>query len=302
MGVRGPVESLALPDIEVPGDFSSAAALLVAGALLGDPEVRLPGVNLNPRRTGPAGRDAPDGRGRARGARAVRRGRAGGDARREPLRRPARHRGRAGGGALDDRRAPARGAARRHGARDHDRARGGRAAGEGERPHRLGGRRPDARCACAPSARDDGFEVHRHGPPAGRRRRGHGRSPAGDAGRGGGPREHGGRAGAAASRPSASPTPASPATSPRWARCRRDRGHRRPRRRGQEHRGAGGGPPSGPGLPGHRGDVPRAHLARAPAGRGPRGRGRPWPPWRATCRWPSSPRGTATGCAWTART
>ena len=52
VGVRGPVASMALPDIEVPGDFSSAAPLLVAGALLGDPDVRLPGVNLNPRRTG----------------------------------------------------------------------------------------------------------------------------------------------------------------------------------------------------------------------------------------------------------
>ncbi|HEX2507268.1 MAG TPA: 3-phosphoshikimate 1-carboxyvinyltransferase [Miltoncostaeaceae bacterium] len=52
VGVRGPVEGLALPDLEVPGDFSSAAPHLVAGALLGDPEVRLEGVNLNPRRTG----------------------------------------------------------------------------------------------------------------------------------------------------------------------------------------------------------------------------------------------------------
>ncbi|MGD9696891.1 MAG: 3-phosphoshikimate 1-carboxyvinyltransferase [Thermoleophilia bacterium] len=52
VGVRGPVEHLALPDIDVPGDFSSAAPHLVAGALLGDPEVRLEGVNLNPGRTG----------------------------------------------------------------------------------------------------------------------------------------------------------------------------------------------------------------------------------------------------------
>jgi 3-phosphoshikimate 1-carboxyvinyltransferase len=52
VGVRGPVEGLTLPDLEVPGDFSSAAPHLVAGALLGDPEVRLEGVNLNPRRTG----------------------------------------------------------------------------------------------------------------------------------------------------------------------------------------------------------------------------------------------------------
>jgi 3-phosphoshikimate 1-carboxyvinyltransferase len=52
VGVEGPVEGLSLPDMEVPGDFSSAAAHLVAGALLGDPEVRLEGVNLNPGRTG----------------------------------------------------------------------------------------------------------------------------------------------------------------------------------------------------------------------------------------------------------
>lgn len=52
IGVAGPVEGLSLPDVEVPGDFSSAAALLVAGALLGDPEVRLADVNLNPARTG----------------------------------------------------------------------------------------------------------------------------------------------------------------------------------------------------------------------------------------------------------
>jgi 3-phosphoshikimate 1-carboxyvinyltransferase len=52
VGVSGPVERLGLPDLEVPGDFSSAAFHLVAGALLGDPEVRLEGVNLNPRRTG----------------------------------------------------------------------------------------------------------------------------------------------------------------------------------------------------------------------------------------------------------
>ena len=52
VGIRGPVATLSLPDLVVPGDFSSAAFHLVAGALLGDPEVRLEGVNLNPRRTG----------------------------------------------------------------------------------------------------------------------------------------------------------------------------------------------------------------------------------------------------------
>jgi len=52
VGVRGPVRTLALPDLAVPGDISSAAFHLVAAALLADPEVRLIGVNLNPRRTG----------------------------------------------------------------------------------------------------------------------------------------------------------------------------------------------------------------------------------------------------------
>ena len=52
VGVRGPVERIALPSLRVPGDFSSAAFHLVAGALRGDPEVRLTGVNLNPARTG----------------------------------------------------------------------------------------------------------------------------------------------------------------------------------------------------------------------------------------------------------
>lgn len=52
VGVRGPVTSLQLPDMTVPADFSSAAFHLVAGALRGDPEVRLTHVNLNPGRTG----------------------------------------------------------------------------------------------------------------------------------------------------------------------------------------------------------------------------------------------------------
>lgn len=52
VGVRGPVTSLALPDIRVPGDFSSAAFAIVAGVLAGDPAVCVTGVNLNPARTG----------------------------------------------------------------------------------------------------------------------------------------------------------------------------------------------------------------------------------------------------------
>jgi 3-phosphoshikimate 1-carboxyvinyltransferase len=47
-----PVERLALGDVEIPGDFSSAAPLLVAATLLAGSELTLHGVNLNPRRTG----------------------------------------------------------------------------------------------------------------------------------------------------------------------------------------------------------------------------------------------------------
>jgi 3-phosphoshikimate 1-carboxyvinyltransferase len=52
VGVAGPVDGLSLPDVRVPGDFSSAAFAIVAGVLLGDPAVRVTGVNLNPGRTG----------------------------------------------------------------------------------------------------------------------------------------------------------------------------------------------------------------------------------------------------------
>ncbi len=52
VGVAGPVDSLALPDLTVPGDFSSAAFHLVAGALRADPQVTVRGVNLNPTRAG----------------------------------------------------------------------------------------------------------------------------------------------------------------------------------------------------------------------------------------------------------
>lgn len=52
VGVSGPVAGLSLPDVRVPGDFSSAAFAIVAGVLLGDPGVRVRGVNLNPGRTG----------------------------------------------------------------------------------------------------------------------------------------------------------------------------------------------------------------------------------------------------------
>lgn len=52
VGLCGPVDAITLPDLAVPGDFSSAAFHAVAGALCADPQVRLNGVNLNPTRTG----------------------------------------------------------------------------------------------------------------------------------------------------------------------------------------------------------------------------------------------------------
>ncbi len=47
-----PVERLELGEIEVPGDFSSAAPFLVATTLIPGSELTVHGVNLNPRRTG----------------------------------------------------------------------------------------------------------------------------------------------------------------------------------------------------------------------------------------------------------
>ena len=47
-----PAERLRLDEVEVPGDFSSAAPFLVAGTLVPGSELHVHGVNLNPRRTG----------------------------------------------------------------------------------------------------------------------------------------------------------------------------------------------------------------------------------------------------------
>lgn len=47
-----PAERLHLDEIEVPGDFSSAAPFIVAATLVPGSELHLHGVNLNPRRTG----------------------------------------------------------------------------------------------------------------------------------------------------------------------------------------------------------------------------------------------------------
>jgi 3-phosphoshikimate 1-carboxyvinyltransferase len=47
-----PAERLELGEIEVPGDFSSAAPFIVAATLMPGSELHIHGVNLNPRRTG----------------------------------------------------------------------------------------------------------------------------------------------------------------------------------------------------------------------------------------------------------
>lgn len=52
VSVDGPIDGMRLPDLEVPGDFSSAAFHLVAGALRAAPTLRLRGVNVNPTRSG----------------------------------------------------------------------------------------------------------------------------------------------------------------------------------------------------------------------------------------------------------
>jgi 3-phosphoshikimate 1-carboxyvinyltransferase len=47
-----PAERLSLDEVEVPGDFSSAAPFVVAATLVPGSELHIHGINLNPRRTG----------------------------------------------------------------------------------------------------------------------------------------------------------------------------------------------------------------------------------------------------------
>jgi 3-phosphoshikimate 1-carboxyvinyltransferase len=47
-----PAERLSLGEVEIPGDFSSAAPLVLAATLVPGSELHIHGVNLNPRRTG----------------------------------------------------------------------------------------------------------------------------------------------------------------------------------------------------------------------------------------------------------
>ncbi len=134
-----PVTRLDLDEIEVPGDFSSAAPFIAAGCVLAGSNLTIQGVGINPTRTGmlvvlermgarvglfgtPLG-------GRRAGRR--HRGAAG---------RAGRDGGRARAGAVADRRAAADRAGRQLRAGDDGDPRRGRAAGQGERPHRHRGR------------------------------------------------------------------------------------------------------------------------------------------------------------------
>jgi 3-phosphoshikimate 1-carboxyvinyltransferase len=48
----GPADRLELGEVEIPGDFSSAAPLLVAAAIVPGSKLTIHGIGLNPRRTG----------------------------------------------------------------------------------------------------------------------------------------------------------------------------------------------------------------------------------------------------------
>ena len=133
-------ERLRLDEVEVPGDFSSAAPFVVAATLVPGSELHVHGVNLNPRRTGLLEiLERMGARITVYNRRAIGGEPAGdleialGAARRDD--------GRGGGGAARDRRAAARRARRRLRARrDRDPRRRG-AAREGDRPDRGDGRR-----------------------------------------------------------------------------------------------------------------------------------------------------------------
>ena len=136
-----PAERLELGEIEVPGDFSSAAPFIVAATLVPGSELHIHGVNLNPRRTGlltilerMGARVTVYNRRRIGGERGRRPRGALGRARGDDRARP--------GGAARDRRAAAVRARRLVRARQQPPARSRGAAGEGVRPRRGDGRRP----------------------------------------------------------------------------------------------------------------------------------------------------------------
>ena len=134
-------ERLELGEIEVPGDFSSAAPFIVAATLVPGSELHIHGVNLNPRRTGLLTILERMGGARHRLQPSPHRGRAGGRPRGALGRARRDDRPRARGAARDRRAPPVRpgGLVR---ARLQPPARGGGAAREGVRPRRGDGRRP----------------------------------------------------------------------------------------------------------------------------------------------------------------
>ena len=162
-----PAERLEPVDIEVPGDFSSAAPFIVAATLVPGSELHIHGVNLNPRRTGlltilerMGGRVTVYNRRRVGGERVGRSRGALGRARRDD---GSRRRG-----AARDRRAAALRARRLVRARQQPAAWRRGAAGEGVRPRRGDGRCPAL--ARAARVRDRGrLPDPRRSDPAARR-------------------------------------------------------------------------------------------------------------------------------------
>ena len=141
-----PTTRLALGDVEVPGDFSSAAPFVVAATLVPGSELHVHGVNLNPRRTGLLGiLERMGAKVTVYNRRPI-----GGEPRRpgDPLRVARRYDGRGARGAARNRRAAAVRPRRRERARAERAARRGGAPCEGDRPDRgdcgraAGDRRP----------------------------------------------------------------------------------------------------------------------------------------------------------------
>ena len=166
MTVEG-ADSLRLPDVEVPGDISSAAPFLVAAAIVPGSAVTVHGVGTQPSPRGAARRARAHGRARRDLQPALDRRRAG-RRRRGSRIRPRRDDGHGGGGPVADRRAAdlrGRGVSRPRGDR---RARRGGASREGVQPDRGGrrgapeGRRPHPRDATT----DSGSRAFRRGSEA----------------------------------------------------------------------------------------------------------------------------------------
>ena len=142
--IDGPA-GFAARSLAVPGDISSAAAWLVAGALHPTAEIRLEGVGLNPSRVGiidvlrEMGADIEVVERRARGRRPSR---AGGHHHRARRSAPARHRHRRRPGGRRHRRAAPHRRGHGRGGGPQRAARRGGAPGQGIGPHRARGGQP----------------------------------------------------------------------------------------------------------------------------------------------------------------